>query len=115
MDARFEVAIARKDRCSDEIELVDCLLDVGMERARVADASRATVADEIESELVEIFLQSGFVEVIGDNARARRERSFHRRIDARSEERRVGKECRTRWARGCERKRRDTRDVRTWR
>src|SRR5207237_3933867 len=52
-----------------------------MERSRVADAGRAPVADQIEPELVEIFLESGFVEIIGDDARAGRERSFYGRID----------------------------------
>src|SRR4030088_655332 len=55
-----------------------------MERAGIANASRAAVADEIESELVEIFLQPGLVEIIRDHARARRERRFHSRIDLQS-------------------------------
>ena len=55
-----------------------------MERPGVADASRATVADEIEAKLIEIFLQSGLIQIIGDHARSRRERSFHRRIDTQS-------------------------------
>ena len=50
----------------------------------IADAGRATVADDVEAELVEICLQPGLVEIIGDDARARRERSFHGRIDAQS-------------------------------
>ncbi len=52
-----------------------------MERTGVADARCATVADEIETELIEIFLQPGFVEIIRDDARSGRERSFHGRID----------------------------------
>src|SRR6187431_1944483 len=52
-----------------------------MQRPRVADASRAAVADEIESELVEICLESSLFQVIGNNARPRRERCFHARID----------------------------------
>ena len=52
-----------------------------MERPGIADASRATVADDVEPELIEIRLQSGFLKIIGDDARARRERSFHGRID----------------------------------
>ena len=38
----------------------------------------------IESELIEISLQPGFVQIIGHDARSRRERSFHRRIDSQS-------------------------------
>src|SRR5215204_2697167 len=52
-----------------------------MQRPRVADASRATIADEIESELVEICLESGLFQVIGNNARPGCERRFHARID----------------------------------
>ena len=55
-----------------------------MERPGIADAGGATVTDEIESELIEIFLQPGLVEIIGNDARTWRERSFHRRIDAQS-------------------------------
>src|SRR5437899_272201 len=55
-----------------------------MERPRIADASGAAVTDEIEPKLIEIFLQAGLVEIIGDHARAGRERSFYRRIDAQS-------------------------------
>ena len=82
MHARFEIAVAGKDRGRDEIVFVDRLLDLRMERPGVADAGRATVTDDVEAELIEIRLQSGLVRVIGDDARARRERSLHRRIDA---------------------------------
>ena len=44
-----------------------------MERTGVADAGGAAVADGIEAELVEILLQTGFVQVIGHDARAGRE------------------------------------------
>ena len=56
MHARFEVAVSRKHRGSNQIEFVDRLFDFRMERSGIADAGRATVADEIKSELVEIFL-----------------------------------------------------------
>ena len=44
------------------------------QRAGIADARRATVADEVEAELVEIRLQAGLVQIIGDDARTGRER-----------------------------------------
>src|SRR4029453_13215659 len=69
MHARFKIPISRKNRSCNQIVFVDRLLDVWMQRPRVADASRATVADEIESELVEICLESGLFQVIGKNAR----------------------------------------------
>ena len=61
MHARFEIAIAGKHGGRDEIVIVDRLLDLRMERPGIADAGRATVTDEIESELIEICLQSGLL------------------------------------------------------
>jgi hypothetical protein len=81
MHAGFKIPISRKNRSCNQIVFVDRLLDVWMQRPRVADASRATVADEIESELVEICLESGLFQVIGNNARPGSERRFHARID----------------------------------
>ena len=81
MDARLEVAIAGKDGGGDEIELVDRFFNPRVERTGVADAGGATVADDVEAELVEIGLQPGFRQVIGDDARAGGERSLDRRID----------------------------------
>src|ERR1700719_1323701 len=52
-----------------------------MKRSGISDTGRAAVADDIEAELIEIFLQSGLVQIIGNNAGARSKRSFHRRID----------------------------------
>src|SRR6516164_11523492 len=60
---------------------MDGLLNIWMQRSRVADARRATVADQIKSELVEICLESGFFQVIGNHARPRCERCFHPGID----------------------------------
>src|SRR5947207_9446013 len=81
MHTGFKIPISRKNRSCNQIVFVDRLLDVWMQRPRVADASRATVPDEIESELVEICLESGLFQVIGNNARPRCERRFHARID----------------------------------
>src|SRR5207249_10549314 len=77
----FEVSVSRKHRGCNQIKFVDRLLNIRMERSRVADSGGATVTDEIESELIGIFLQPGFVEIIGNNPRTWGERSFHRRID----------------------------------
>src|SRR5438128_12232398 len=55
-----------------------------MKRPGISDARRTTVTDEIESELVEIFLQSGLVEIIRDHPRSWREGSFYRRINSQS-------------------------------
>ena len=57
MDARFEIAIARKHRSRDEIVAGNGLFDCGIERAGVADACRAAVADNVEAELIEVWLK----------------------------------------------------------
>src|SRR5439155_21592469 len=81
MNARFEIAIARKNRGADEIVARDRFVDFGREIAGVADACGATVRGEIESELLEIRHQSGFGQIFGYNAGARRERRLDLRLD----------------------------------
>ena len=61
MHARFEIAIAGKNRCRDQIVFVDRFLDLRMQRTGVADAGRAAVTDNIEAKLIEIRLQPGLV------------------------------------------------------
>ncbi len=73
MNARFEIAIAGKHGCRDQIEFADRLFDLRMERPGVSDASRAPISDDVESELIEVRLQSGFLKVIGDDPGPRRE------------------------------------------
>ncbi len=51
------------------------------ERAGIADAGRAAVADGLEAELVEIGLQPVLRQVVGHDARAGRERGLDRRSD----------------------------------
>ena len=63
VDAAFEIAIARQHRRGDQIIVVDRLGILRRQRTGIADAGRAAEADEIEAELVEIFLQSGLVEI----------------------------------------------------
>ena len=59
--------------CSSDLGL----LDVRVERAGVADARRAAVADEVEAELVEVRREAGLLEVIRHHARSGSERSLH--------------------------------------
>ena len=80
MHARLEVTVAREHAGGDEIVLHHGLLDVRVERAGVADARRAAVADEVEAELVEIGREAGLLEVIRDDARTGRERRLHGRV-----------------------------------
>ncbi len=56
MHAGFEVAVAAEHAGSNEIVLHHGLFDGRGERARVADTGRATVADEIEAQGVEVTL-----------------------------------------------------------
>ena len=58
-DAAFEVAIAAEDGDGDEAVVFDGLRDVGGQRAGVADAGGAAVADDLEAELVEVGHQAG--------------------------------------------------------
>ena len=58
------------------------------ERARVADAGRAAVADEVEAELLERLEQAGALEVVDDDPRAGRERGLHPGLGAQPARRR---------------------------
>ena len=73
MHSRLEISISRQHRRGDEVVFVDRLFNFRMQRSGISDAGRAAVTDQIEPELVEIFLQTGLVEIIGDNAGAGRE------------------------------------------
>src|SRR5690606_32772865 len=55
--------------------------DGGMQRAGVADAGGATVTNRVEAQLVQVGLEAGFLEVVGDDARTGRERGLHDGID----------------------------------
>ena len=79
VDAALEVAVARQHRGDDQVGVGDGLRDVAGQRAGVADARRAAVADQVEPELVEVFLQAGLGEIIGDDFRAGRQRRLHPR------------------------------------
>ena len=81
MDAGFEVAVARQDRGGHQVVLHHSLLDLGVERTGVADAGGAAVADSLEAQLVEVGLQTGLVQVVGDHPAARSQRRLHRRVE----------------------------------
>ena len=57
--AAFEIAVARQHRGGDQIVLVDRLGNRLRQRAGIADAGGAAIADEVEAERVEIILQAG--------------------------------------------------------
>ena len=83
IDAPLEIAIAREHRGRDEIVLGDRRRNRRRQRARIADAGRAAVADDVEAELVERLLQFGGFEIFLDDLAARRQRGLHPRLDGR--------------------------------
>ena len=76
VDAGFEIAVAGEHGGADEVTFLDGALDGRVERAGVADAGGAAVADGLEAELVEFLGQAGGVEVVGDDAGAWSERGL---------------------------------------
>ena len=81
VDAAFEVAVAGQHRGGDQIVLVDRFGNFLRQRPGVADAGRAAEADQVEAQRVEILLQARLFVIIRDDLRARRQRSFHPRLD----------------------------------
>ena len=71
VDPALEVAVARQHRDHREVVVLDGLADLGDERAGVADAGGAAVADEVEAELVEVRREAGLLVVVADDLRAR--------------------------------------------
>ena len=71
VDPALEVAVAGQHRDDREVVVVDGLADLGDERAGVADAGGAAVADEVEAELVEVRREAGALVVVGDDLGAR--------------------------------------------
>ena len=62
VDAAFEVAIAREHGGDHKFFLVDRLGDFVRQRAGVADAGGASVADEMKFQLLEIGHEPGLLE-----------------------------------------------------
>ena len=79
VDAAFEIAIAGEHAGDDQVVLLDGLRDRLRQRAAVADARRAAVADRVEADLFQILVEPGLLEVIGHDARAGREARLHMR------------------------------------
>ena len=77
----FEVAVARQHRGADEAVVVDSLGDAVRQRARVADAGGAAVADQVEAHGVQIGLQAGGGQIIGDHLRAGGQRGLDPGLD----------------------------------
>src|SRR5438128_1052483 len=56
VDARLEVAITGKHTGANQIVLVQNLFDAWIERATVANARGASIADQIEAKFVQVWL-----------------------------------------------------------
>ena len=67
-DAAFEVSVAREHGGGDKVSAGDGFGDWFRDRAAVADAGGAAVADGVESELFEWLGELGLVEVVGDDS-----------------------------------------------
>src|SRR5205085_5407285 len=80
MNTGLEVAVAREDGADHQVALADRGRDLVREGTGVADARRAAVADGVETELVEIFVQTRLFVVAGHDLRARSQRRLHPRL-----------------------------------
>ena len=77
----FEIAVARQHADRDQIVLVDRLADRLGQRARIADAGGAAVADEVEAERVQILAKAAGVEIIADHLASGRKAGLDPRLD----------------------------------
>src|SRR5204863_9991708 len=84
MHTCFEVSIARKNRSGNDIAFADNLLDRGIEWSGVTDTGRAAIANQIKTQLIQVRLETGAFEILGDNSRPRRQRVLDLRIDTQS-------------------------------
>ena len=80
VDAGLEVAVAREHGGADQVVLRDRLVELGRQVAGVADAGGAAVGRDGKAELLEVGQQAGLLQVLGDDARAGRERGLDVRL-----------------------------------
>ena len=73
MHPAFEVAVSREHRAGDEVAIGDGLADGRRQRATVADAGSAAIADQVEAERFEIVHEAGLAQVVRDHLGTRRE------------------------------------------
>ena len=89
VDPPFEVAVARQHRGNGEVALADLARDLLGQRARVADARRAAIADQVEAERLERRGEAGSIQVVGDDHRPRGQRRLDPRLRFQSARHRV--------------------------
>jgi hypothetical protein len=68
MNARLKVPVSGQNRCGNDVVFRHSLLDSLIQWTGVAYAGRATVSYEMKSEFVQVFLKTGALQVIADNA-----------------------------------------------
>lgn len=81
MHAGLKVAVPGKDAGGDEIVIDDRFFNRGGQGTRITDAGCATIANEVKAELIEVGLETGSGEVIGDDARAGSKGGFDGGVD----------------------------------
>ena len=81
MYAAFEVSIAGKHGRHDQIAVANRVRHLCWQRSGIADAGRATVAHQVESDHVEVLGQTRLLQILGDDLGARREARLDPRFD----------------------------------
>ena len=80
LDAAFEISVAAQHGRDNQAARVDLGRYIVRQRAAVADARRAAVADENETELIEIRVEPGLLQVVGDHFGAGRQARLDPRL-----------------------------------
>ncbi len=66
-DAAFEIAVSRQHGGTHQIALLKCGDDVVVQWPGISDAGGAAETDHIKAKFVEMFLQPGFFEIVGND------------------------------------------------
>ena len=80
IDAALEITIAGEHGCGHEIAIRHGLGDGIGQRARIADAGGAAVADGLEAEGIEVLVEARSLEIVGDHSGSGREARLHPRL-----------------------------------
>ncbi len=90
--AALEVAVARQHRSHHQVPGGDAGADFHRQRAGIADAGGAAVADHVEAQLLQVIQHPGLFQVVGDHARTRSQRGLDPRLAVQALGRRVAGE-----------------------
>ena len=81
VDAAFEVAVAGKHTGYDQVSFLDGVDRGVWQRTGVADAGRAAVAHQVEADGIQVWPQSGVLQVVGHDLGARRQGGLYVGLD----------------------------------